>query len=118
MNGPAAATAAAAADPSIVPEGAGSANSGTAGGATGNSVTQEDTFAACVAALREEARNSETQDTAANDAAVLQGDPEQTQSTDADVAAYNDSIGGGEYSVDGRTVRPGTASLTDSEGPF
>lgn len=123
MNGPPAATAAAAASPTTVPAGAGSANSGTAGGATGDSVTQEDTFAACVAALREEVRNSPTADSVgpnsdANDNAVLTGDPEQLQSTDSDIAQYNTSIGGGEYSVDGRTVRPGTASLTDSEGPF
>jgi hypothetical protein len=40
--------------------------------------------------------------------------PPTTVSTDAEVAAYNESIGGGEYSVDGRTVRPGTATITST----
>jgi hypothetical protein len=62
LNGPPAETAAAAGEPSVVVAGAGSATSETAGGATGSAVTQEDTFAACVAELREEVRNAETAD--------------------------------------------------------
>ena len=120
-SGTAAQTAEAAGEPSVVVAGAGSATSETAGGATGSAVTQADTFAACVAELREEVRNAETADSAGtnvNDAAVLTGDPEQTATTDSDIAQYNTSNGGGEYYLDGKRVVPGTASLTDSEGPF
>ena len=47
MNGPSAQQAGSATPPSIVPTGPGSANSGTAGGVTGTSQTQTDTFKKC-----------------------------------------------------------------------
>lgn len=38
--------------------------------------------------------------------------------SDKDVAAYNESIGGGAYKLDGKTVRPNTAGSTYDDAPL
>jgi hypothetical protein len=104
MNGPAAATAGLPTAPTTVPAGAGSA-------ASAASQPAPDTFAACVAATGTTPPAGNNPDEADPSDATTTSTPSRT--SDGEVAAFNESIGGGPYTLDGRTVNPSTGSTYD-----